>query len=225
MAQLQGAELDGREGMPEIRRVAVVVAHPDDEVLWCGGLLLSHPEWDTFVAVLCRGGDPDRAPRLDRALARLGARGAAGDLDDGPEQRPLAGDQVAEAILDLLPGRAFDLILTHSPKGEYTRHRRHEEAARAVWSLWSRGVLSAGALWLFAYEDGGRAYLPRAEAGAEVRLALPDAVWEEKRRLITEVYNYGETTWEARTTPREEAFRSFTSPQAANELFERYGPE
>lgn len=221
MADSRGAGLEGGGAA----RVAVVVAHPDDEVLWCGGLLLSHPEWNTFVAVLCRAGDPDRAPRLDRALARLGARGAIGALDDGPEQRPLEGGLVAERILDLLPDRAFDLILTHSPRGEYTRHRRHEETGRAVWSLWSRGVLSAAELWLFAYEDGGRAYLPRPEAGAEVRLALPGPVFEEKRRLITEVYNYGEATWEARTTPREEAFRRFTSPEAARELFERDGPE
>jgi len=216
--------LDGNGGILAFQRVAVVVAHPDDEILWCGGLLLSHPEWSTFVAVLCRASDADRAPRLTRVLGRLGAAGAIGDLDDGPEQRPLATGKVAGAILDLLPGTDFDLILTHSPRGEYTRHRRHEEVARAVWSLWSRGLLSTRALWLFAYEDGGRAHLPRAEDDADLRLVLPGPVWAEKRRLITEVYNYGVDTWEARTTPQEEAFHRFNTPEAANELYERYGP-
>jgi LmbE family N-acetylglucosaminyl deacetylase len=206
-------------------RVAVVVAHPDDEVLWCGGLLLSHPEWSTFVAVLSRGGDADRAPRLFRTLERLGAQGAIGDLDDGPEQRPLANDKVAAAILALLPGTAFDLVLTHSPRGEYTRHLRHEEVSKAVWSLWNQGILSTGALWLFAYEDGLKTYLPRAEADADWRVALPDPVWEAKRRLITDVYNYGETTWETRTTPREEAFHCYATPAAARVIFERDGPE
>jgi len=217
--QRQGARLDGNREYLAFKRVAVVVAHPDDEVLWCGGLLLSHPEWSTFVAVLCRGSDADRAPRLTRVLDRLGAKGAIGDLDDGPEQRSLAA-----AILDLLPGTDFDLILTHSPRGEYTRHRRHEEVARAVWSLWTQGLLSTRALWLFAYEDGGQAYLPRPEGDADLRLVLPDPVWAEKRRLITDVYNYGVNTWEARTTPHEEAFHRFTTPEAATTLFERYGP-
>ena len=36
--------------MTEVRRVAVIVAHPDDETLWAGGLLLAHPEWTTFIA-------------------------------------------------------------------------------------------------------------------------------------------------------------------------------
>jgi len=220
----QGARLDGNGDGLEFQRVAVVVAHPDDEILWCGGLLLAHPEWSTFVAVLCRGSDADRAPRLTRVLHRLGAKGAIGDLDDGPEQRSLATGKVAAAILDLLPATDFDLVLTHSPRGEYTRHRRHEEVARAVWSLWTQGLLSTRALWLFAYEDGGRAYLPRPEGDSDLRLALPDPVWAEKRRLITDVYNYGENTWEARTTPHEEAFHRFTTPEAATELFERYGP-
>jgi len=36
----------------EKKIVAVIVAHPDDETLWAGGLLIDHPEWDVFVACL-----------------------------------------------------------------------------------------------------------------------------------------------------------------------------
>jgi len=216
--------LNGSKYLSGFQRVAVIVAHPDDEVLWCGGLLLSHPEWSTFVAVLCRGSDLDRAPRLFRALHGLGARGAIGDLDDGPGQDPLDPAAVVEAILALLPGRSYDLILTHAPCGEYTRHRRHEEVSRAVCGLWRQGLLHTSELWLFAYEDGGRAYLPRAEADADQHLPLPGPVWQAKRRLITDTYNYGEATWEAGTTPREEAFRRFSDPGAAAEFCERSGP-
>ena len=126
------------------RRVAVIVAHPDDEVLWCGGLLLSRPRWSPFVACLCRGRDPDRAPRFRHALERLGAGGAMADLDDGPDQHPVPADSVRALVLSLLPGREFDLILTQSLRGEYTRHRRHEEIAEAVFGLWQNRILKAG---------------------------------------------------------------------------------
>jgi LmbE family N-acetylglucosaminyl deacetylase len=199
-------------GLGPVRRVAVIVAHPDDEVLWCGGLLLDRPRWTVFVACLTRGSDPDRAPRFRRVLERLGAQGAMGDLDDGPEQRPLPADQVQALTLSLLPRRSFDLVLTHSTRGEYTRHRRHEEIAEAVCALCGNGTLGTGRLWSFAYEDGGGAYLPRAQPDPWLRLDLPDPIWEEKLRLLRDVYNYPETSWEVRTTPRSEAFNRLLVP-------------
>ena len=190
-----------------IARVAVIVAHPDDEVLWCGGLLLSRPRWELFVACLTRGTDPDRAPRFRRVLERFGAQGAMGDMDDGPEQEPLPADQVQAQILALLPQRSYDLILTHAPGGEYTRHRRHEETAEAVYALCRDATLATRSLWSFAYEDCGGACLPRARPGASFRLELSEALWAEKLRLMRDVYNYPESGWEVQTTPRTEAFQ------------------
>jgi LmbE family N-acetylglucosaminyl deacetylase len=196
--------------------VAIIVAHPDDEVLWCGGQLLDHPEWAVFVAGLCRGHDSDRAPRFYRVIEALRARGALGALDDGPEQRPLATPLVRESILSILPNRTYDLILTHSLAGEYTRHRRHEEVARAVGSMLKDGTLKARALWAFAYEDGGGAYLPQADGAASLRFPLSDKIWQEKYRLLRDVYNFSEGSWEARTTPRVEAFVAYEHPETIN---------
>src|SRR5574338_1134244 len=97
------------------KSVAVIVAHPDDETLWAGGTILTQPARGCFIVTLCRGSDTDRAPKFYRALEALGAEGTMGDLDDGPEQVPLAEDQRQESILQLLPQTHFDLILSHSP--------------------------------------------------------------------------------------------------------------
>jgi len=196
-------------------RAAVVVAHPDDETLWCGGYILSHPGLLWRIVTLCRAADSDRAPRFRRVLQRFGAQGEMADLDDGPDQAPLPVEQVREAAARLLARASYDLILTHGPNGEYTQHRRHAECCRAVVELWRSGIVETSRLWLFAYEDGGRAYLPRVRADADRRDVLTDEVWIEKRRLITDLYGFGPDSWEAQTTPREEGFWCFDSPQAA----------
>ena len=198
-------------------RAAVVVAHPDDETLWCGGYILSHPELLWRLVTLCRAADSDRAPRFRRVLQRFGAQGEMADLDDGPDQAPLPVEQVQETVARLMAGTSYDLILTHGPSGEYTQHRRHAECCQTVVELWRSGIIDTSRLWLFAYEDGDRAYLPRVRADADRREVLRDEVWIEKRRLITDLYGFGPESWEAQTTPREEGFWCFDSPQAAVE--------
>jgi len=198
-------------------RAAVVVAHPDDETLWCGGYILTHPEFQWRIVTLCRAVDSDRAPKFRQALRRYGAEGTMADLDDGPEQTPLPAAQIQETTALLLAGSSYSLILTHGPQGEYTRHRRHEECCQSVVELWRSGGIDTRRLWLFAYEDGGQAYLPRVREDADRRDVLKAEVWLEKHRLITEVYGFARDSWEAQAAPREEGFWCFDSPQIAQE--------
>ena len=206
-------------------RAAVVVAHPDDETLWCGGYILAHPEFDWRIVTLCRASDPDRAPKFRRVLEQLGAVGEMADLDDEPDQVPLPIEQILETTARLLAGSSYSLILTHGPKGEYTRHRRHEECCRSVVELWQSGSIDTERVWLFAYEDGGRAYLPRVRENADRRDILIESVWLEKRRLITDVYGYGTDSWEAQVTPQEEGFWCFDSIEAAAERTALWGDQ
>ncbi|MHB9023040.1 MAG: PIG-L deacetylase family protein [Armatimonadota bacterium] len=206
--------------------VGVIVAHPDDETLWAGGTLLLHPEWRCQIVALCRGNDTDRAPRFAAALACYGAEGRMADLDDEPEQRPLPDDALSHTMLRLLDGRSFDLLFTHGPHGEYTRHRRHEETSRAVTDLWRTGLLHATQLWLFAYSDDGRASFPHARADAGLHFVLPPDILAEKRRIIHEIYGFAADSWEAQATPAVEAFWKFTSPEALESWLrdDREGP-
>jgi LmbE family N-acetylglucosaminyl deacetylase len=185
---------------------AVIVAHPDDETLWAGGTMLMHPEAKWTVITLCRASDLDRSPRFLRALGNFNATGAMGDLDDGPEQSPLAAREVQNAIVSLLPSDRFDLIITHSLWGEYTENLRHVETAKAVLALCRGGSLFAKEVWMFAYEDGGGRYLPRPVRDADIYIKLTEEIWQEKFDLITKVYGFAPDSFEAKTTPRQEAF-------------------
>ena len=190
---------------------AVIVAHPDDETLWSGGTILMHPEIRWTIITLCRKSDAERSLRFQEALKYFNATGAMGDLDDGPEQRPLPERKIQQTILSLLPFGKFDLIITHSLWGEYTRHLRHEETAKAVLAMRESGDLSAREIWMFAYEDGGGKYLPRAVRGADQFTKLTDGIWQKKYDIITNIYGFGPESFEAKTTPREESFWYFKS--------------
>lgn len=189
---------------------AVIVAHPDDESLWCGGQILQRPAWDWFVLTLCRGSDRDRAERFGSVLRYLGANGAMGDLDDGPEQRPLAQELVQRTILERLPARAYDLVFTHGPRGEYTRHLRHQECSAAVVSLWKGGAIDVDELKLFAYDDEGGTAAPRICADADERHPLDPATFTRKLYLVTDLYGFSLESWEARATPATEGFYRLT---------------
>lgn len=58
----------------------------------------------------------------------------------------------------------------------------------------------------FAYEDGLKRYLPRALKGADLFIELPEKIWQKKYDIITNLYGFAVNSFEAKTTPRQEAF-------------------
>jgi len=140
------------------KSVAIIVAHPDDEVLWAGGMMLSHPSWRYFTVCLCCGSDKNRAPRFYKSLEILKSEGIMGDLEEGSEQNPLDEKEVERTISQLLPNTHFDLVITHHPSGEYTRNIRHEEVSKAVIKMWCTGKISTYELWFFAYTYGNKEF-------------------------------------------------------------------
>jgi LmbE family N-acetylglucosaminyl deacetylase len=193
------------------KTVAVIVAHPDDETLWAGGTILSHPSWNCFIVSLCRRSDSDRAAKFFKAINVLKAEGIMGDLDDGPDQNPLNPEKLEQTILDLLAVKNFDLIISHNPNGEYTRHLRHEEVSKAVINLWNSGKIRTNELRTFAYEDGHKKYHPRPVQNATIYRTLTKRIWLRKYDILRETYGFEIDSWEIQTTPRDEAFWQFTN--------------
>ncbi|MDP4184423.1 MAG: PIG-L family deacetylase [Bacteroidota bacterium] len=197
------------------KEVAIIVAHPDDETLWAGGIILCNPSWDCFIVSLCRGKDQDRSVKFHNALKKLNSQGIMGDLDDEPEQKPLEENKIQNQIRELLPEKHFDLIITHSPSGEYTRHLRHEETGKAIITLWHAGEIHTNKLLAFAYEDGGKQYRPRAIETASIYQFLPPMIWRKKYQIITETYGFKPDSFEAESVPKAESFWLFVNPNQA----------
>jgi LmbE family N-acetylglucosaminyl deacetylase len=119
---------------------ALVTAHPDDECLWFGGLLLRYPgEW-TIICCSVPTRDPIRAYKFFNACDALGARGRLLPFHETLE-RPLKH-------LESIEIESYDVIVTHGPKGEYG-HPHH----RQVHSFVRKRV--SGPILCSAYNDQG----------------------------------------------------------------------
>ena len=125
--------------------------------------------------------------------------------------------------MNLLPPKHYDLIISHNPAGEYTKHVRHEETGKAVIRLWHAGRISTHELWTFAYQDGNKKYFPRPIEKATIYRTLTKRIWLRKYSIITEIYGFEESSFEAETTPRAEAFWQFTDPDNAKRWIKNRG--
>ena len=99
-------------------RAAVIVAHPDDEILWSGGLLARHPGLDVVCCSIPYR-DPERVIGFFKAMKLLGHHPLLLPYSEGSASSPLTH-------LDLIELDRYSTIITHNAAGEYG-HLHHQQ--------------------------------------------------------------------------------------------------
>lgn len=174
-------------GAPITERVAVVVAHPDDETLWAGALL--GRLGDGLLIHLTDGAPEDmadarrlgfatreeyaatRAAELDRALQALGYAGERLGYGVRDQEAVFHLDAVADRLTADLAGAA--VVATHPYEGG---HPDHDAAAWAVRRAADRLGVPVVEFACYQEQDGERRFgrfWPDNGAPEQVRALLP----------------------------------------------------
>lgn len=163
-----------------MKKCVIVVAHPDDEAIWCASLPLRFKDYNWFIiCVSAPIKGVDRGNKFYDSCKILGAESSSeyAPLYDAGMHIPLAIDRLN---LDL---ERFDHIFTHNSEGEYG-HPHHIQVYDYINKHWSHKKLT-----LFGY----RSSWPVGAKSPAQPIHLTDEEIKKKMEAI-KAYNhiYGE---------------------------------
>jgi len=194
-----------------MKKSLIIVAHPDDEIIWAGGLILQNLHWDWTIFSLCRASDKDRAPKFRKVCNHLGAKSIITDLDDEFDFK-ISSKEIKNLILSNLPKKRFNYVFTHGANGEYG-HIRHLEVHNAVKQLVKNKLLECDSLWFFAYLSSNEPslhnpslFIPIADKKADWQVCLTSEQYKEKQKIITEIYGFKSPIFETMAAGSKESF-------------------
>ena len=187
-----------------MKKILVIVAHPDDETIWAGGTLLQNKDkWDVTIISLCRKDDKDRAPKFRRVCKEYNARGFISDLED----EKLGYIAIGEVIkrIKRFAGKGYDAIYTHGANGEYG-HPRHILVHKVIKKMLNNKQLQAKEIFFFDYKK--QKEIVTANKNADKFIKINNALLNKKKEIITELYGFQKNSFEESCCRKEEAFKA-----------------
>lgn len=159
----------------------VIVAHPDDETLFFGGLIYSTKDVDWSVIVVtdanADGMGQKRHDQLKQACELLGVKEVyQWDLPDQYSQR-LNQEEIKARLANFIQQHStINKVYTHGPAGEYA-HPHHQDVSFAVHSYFLEQENPFNEVWSVAYNSS-----------PDLSIELTAEQYEHKRNILMGPY-------------------------------------
>ena len=188
-------------------RALVVVAHPDDETIWMGGIILSSKNIDWTIFSLCRKNDFDRAPKFRKVCQYYKAKAIISDLEDEDIMSVKASlPEIEKRIGKEVKKKKFKYIFTHGLNGEYC-HIRHIGVHKTVKGLVEKKALVCNHLFFFAYKlNSQKKIINCPDSSVDLVFNLTKKEIRAKKNIIKKLYGFSQKSFENISCLAEETF-------------------
>lgn len=161
-------------GFTKDKEKVLIIAHPDDETIFFGGLILRHPHLFHIICVTDANADSrghERKVEFENACNALGA--LSFEMLDFPDiyEKRLDIDRLQKLLQEKVEALNICEIFTHGPIGEYG-HPHHQDVSYAVHSAFAQKEI----------------YSPAYNNYPDVTLTLSSDEFKQKAKILNEIY-------------------------------------